>query len=144
MRNTRWRDGWLLQKSLNNWTNVVKNICQHPQWGGDSVKLAYMAELLSWNNCWGSKTMSKGSSGPRCTKNEQLSCGLKSFGLTNQSLKIFGQIGGSMCGEKLMKKLQPPELHKLYRVEETQLRCVCERGGGRQLQNRRVATGEIE
>ena len=31
-----------------------------------------------------------------------------SFGLTNQSSKSLGQIGGSMCGEELVKELQPP------------------------------------
>ena len=32
---------------------------QYLQWGEDSVKLAYMAELLSGNHCRGSKIMSK-------------------------------------------------------------------------------------
>ena len=45
-------EGWLLQTSLNEWTNV-KKICQHPLWGENSVKLAYMTELLSRNHCWG-------------------------------------------------------------------------------------------
>ena len=38
---------------------------QHPLWREDPVKLAYLAELLSRSDCWGSKTMSKGSSRPR-------------------------------------------------------------------------------
>ena len=34
---------------------------QHPLWGEDSVKLAYIVELLSRNHCWESKTISNGS-----------------------------------------------------------------------------------
>ena len=62
-------EGWLLQTSLHNWTNVVRKICWHQLWGEDSVKLAYKVELLSRNHCWGSKPISKGYSGPRRTKN---------------------------------------------------------------------------
>ena len=43
-------------------------MCLHPLWGKNSVKVAYMAELQSRNHCWGSKTMSKGFSGPRLHK----------------------------------------------------------------------------
>ena len=46
-----------------------EKMCQHPL-REDSVKLAYMVELSSRNHCWGSKTMSKGSSGSRCAKTE--------------------------------------------------------------------------
>ena len=66
-----------------------------------------MAELQSRNHCWGNKTMSKGSSGPKHTETKQQSSGIKSFGLMNQSLKSLGQIGGSICSEELVKKLQP-------------------------------------
>ena len=45
-----------------------KKFCQHPQWGEDSVKLAYIVELLSRSHCWERKTMSKVSSGPRHTE----------------------------------------------------------------------------
>ena len=62
-------------------------MCQYPHWGEDAVKLAYMAELLSRNHCWGSKTVLKGSSGPRHTNTGQQSNGIKSFGLRNQSSK---------------------------------------------------------
>ena len=47
---------------------TMGKIFEHPLWGEDSVKLAYMAEFLPRNHCWGSKTISEGSSGPRCTK----------------------------------------------------------------------------
>ena len=49
----------------------------------------------------------------RCTKTGQQSSGIKSFGLTNQSSKSLGQIGGSMCGEELVKELKPPVSHQL-------------------------------
>ena len=42
-----------------------KKMWQHPMWGKDFVKQAYMAELLSRNCCWGRKTMSKRSSESR-------------------------------------------------------------------------------
>ena len=42
-----------------------EKMCQHPLRGEDSVKLAYMAEMLSRNNCRGNKTISKGSIGAR-------------------------------------------------------------------------------
>ena len=58
-------EGWLLQILLHNWTNVVKKMCQRPLGGEDSVKLAFMVELLSRNHCWGIKTISKGSRGKR-------------------------------------------------------------------------------
>ena len=60
-------EGRLLQTSLHNWTNVI-NKCHHPLGGEDYVKMAYTAELLSRNQCWGSKTMSKSSNRPRHTK----------------------------------------------------------------------------
>ena len=70
---------------------------------------------LTWqdwnqNHCSGSKTMSKGSSGPThtCTGSYEI----KSFGLTNQSLKPFGLIGGSMSDKGLVKEMQPPN-HKV-------------------------------
>ena len=66
---------------------------------------AYIAELLSRNHCWGSKTIWEGSSGPRCTKTGQKSCGIKSFGLMNQSLKFLVQIRGSMCSKAFMTEL---------------------------------------
>ena len=49
-----------------------------------------------WQNCcqennWGSKTMSKGSRGPKCTKTGQRRSGTKPFGLKNQSLKYLGR-----------------------------------------------------
>ena len=47
----------------------------------------------------------------RRTKTGQKSCGIKSFGLTNQSLKSLGQIKWSMCGEELVKELQNPVSH---------------------------------
>ena len=64
-----------------------------------------MAELMSRNHCWGSKTMSKSLSG------------MKSFGLTNQSSKSLTQIRGSLCGKELVKELQPlvPPNHKAWR-----------------------------
>ena len=83
-----------------------KKIDQHPLWE-DSAKLAYMAELLSRNYCWRNQTISKGSSGPRYTKTEQWSSGIKSFVLMKQSLKYLGQIGRSIYSEKLVKELQP-------------------------------------
>ena len=73
----------------------------------DLVKLAYMVELLLRNHYWGSKIMQKGSSGPRWTKTGQKSSGTKSFGLTNQSLKSFGQMRGSMCSKEFMTELLP-------------------------------------
>ena len=79
-----------------------EKICQHPLWE-DSEKLVYMAWLLSRNHCWGSKTMSKGSSGPRCTITGQYSSRTKSFELKNQNFKSLGQIGGSVCSKELMK-----------------------------------------
>ena len=57
--------------------------------------------------------MSKGSSGPRYTKTGQENIGIKSFGLTNQTLKSLSQIGGCMCSEELVKDLQPPVSHQL-------------------------------
>ena len=57
--------------------------------------------------------MSKGTSGPRCTKTGQQNSGIKFFGLINQSWKSFGQIGGSMSCEELMKKPQPPVSYQL-------------------------------
>ena len=82
--------------------------CQHPMWGEDSVKLTSIVELLSRKHCRGSKTMWKGSSGPRFTKSGQECRGLKSFRLTNQSLKSFSQIGMSLCSKEWVKELQPP------------------------------------
>ena len=82
-------------------------LCQHQLWE-DSVKLAYIAELLSKKHCWGCKTMSKGFSGPICTKTAQLVSGIKSFELKNQSSKSLDQIGESMSSEVLVKELKPP------------------------------------
>ena len=52
-------EGWLLPTLLHNWTNVVKkcvNIhCEE--------RLCEVGLLLLRNHCWGSKTMSTGSSG---------------------------------------------------------------------------------
>ena len=93
---------------LNQYSN--KN-CQHPLWGEDIMKLAYMAELLPRNYCLGGKTMSKCSSGPTHAKTGWESSGIKSFELTNQSSKSLDQIRGSMCGEEFMKELQPPVSH---------------------------------
>ena len=75
-------------------------MCQHPLWGEDSVKLVYMAELVSRKHSWGSKAMLRDSSG------------IKSSDLMNQSLKSLGQIGGSMCDEELVKELQSSVLHQ--------------------------------
>ena len=55
-------EGWLLQTSLCNWTNVVKK-CVNNHCKEKTVKQAIMAELLPRNH----KTMSKGSCKPRCT-----------------------------------------------------------------------------
>ena len=109
--------------------NHEKKMSQQPLWREESVKLAYMAELLSRNHCWGSKTMSKGSSDTRYSKAGQKSSRIKPFGLTNQSLKSFGEIGESMCSEELMKELWPPLLHQLQSMEEAQLWCwrICTR-----------------
>ena len=52
------------------------------------------------------------SSGPRCTKTGQKNCGIKSFRLMNQSLKSIGQIGGSTCGERLVKECNPLISHQ--------------------------------
>ena len=41
------------------------------------------------------------------TKTGQKSCRIKSFGLTNKSSKFWGQIGGSICGEELVKSCKP-------------------------------------
>ena len=56
--------------------------------------------------------MSEGSSGPRRTKTRQWNSGIKSFGQTKQNSKSLGQIGGSVCGEELVKDLQPPVSHQ--------------------------------
>ena len=77
------------------WKKSVNIHCEEK-----TVKLAYMAEMQSRNHSWGSKTTSKGSSRPRHTKSGQQSNEIKSFGLTNQSSKSLGQIGGFMCGKE--------------------------------------------
>ena len=64
---TRLRDRRLTFPNITTQLNQCREkICQHSLWGEDSVKLICMAELLSRNGCWGSKIMSKGSSGQRC------------------------------------------------------------------------------
>ena len=45
-----------------------EKMCEHPLQGENSVKLTYMAELLSRNHSWGSKIISQASSGSICTK----------------------------------------------------------------------------
>ena len=50
-----------------------------------------------------------GSCGSRHTRN---SSEIKFFGLTNQSSKSLGQVGGSMCDEELVKELQFPVSHQ--------------------------------
>ena len=77
-----------------------KKMCQHPLWGEDCEAGVY-DRIAVKNHCWGSKTMSKGSSGQTRTKTGQYSNGIKSFGLTNQSLKSFDQIGRSICSERV-------------------------------------------
>ena len=52
--------------------------------------------------------MSKGSREPRHASNRQKDIGIKSFGLTNKSSKSLAQTEVCMCGEKLVKELQPP------------------------------------
>ena len=39
--------------------------------------------------------------------------------------EIFGDIGGSICGEELMKELQPPVSHQLQSIEEALLWYAC-------------------
>ena len=85
-----------------------EKMCQHPLWGKDFVKLAYTAEVLSRNPCWGSKNMSKDSSGPKYSLTGWQSRGIKTFGWTNQSSKSLYQIGRSIWCEELVKELQPP------------------------------------
>ena len=66
---TSLRKGRLPIPNITALVNKCREImCQHPLWEKDSVKLVYMAELLSSNHCWGSKTMSKGCSRPKHTK----------------------------------------------------------------------------
>ena len=79
----RAENNFIRVTSLHDWRLSAPNItvqlnqscgkmCQHPLWGKDSVKPAYITELLSRDHCWGSKkTMSKGSSGLRCSKTGQ-------------------------------------------------------------------------
>ena len=54
------------------------------------------------------QTLSKGSSRYRYAKTGQLSSGIKSFGLRNQTSKYFSIIGVSMCDEELVKKATIP------------------------------------
>ena len=117
--------GWLLQTSLHNWSNVAppqKKLCKHSLWEEDFVKLAYMVELLSRNHCWGSKTISKGSSGPRHIKTRQESVGIKSFRRTDQSSKSLIQIGGSVwwrVGERAaLPSITPAVKHRGGSVTE--------------------------
>ena len=54
--------------------------------------------------------------------------GIKSFGLTNQSSKNYGQTEGSICGEELVKELHPTPYH-INRKAWTRF-CYVFRGGG--------------
>ena len=108
LRITSWRDRKLACSKHHCTTEPMSlKVCQQPLWVGDSVKLSSMAELSLRNHCWRIKTMSKSSSELRHTKIEQQRRGRKSFELMNQCSKYFGQIGGSICGEELVKELQP-------------------------------------
>ena len=43
---------------------------------------------------------------------------MRLFRLMNHSLKSFSQIGGSLCGEELLKERLPTELHPSQSMEE--------------------------
>ena len=103
---TSLHDGRLTTPNISAQLNKCEKMCQNPLGVEDSLKMAYMAELLSRDQCWGSKTKSKGSSGWRCTKTGQQRNGIKSLWLMNPRSKSLGQIGRSMYAEELVKELQ--------------------------------------
>ena len=89
-------EGWLLQTTLHNWPmswkKCINIYCEE--------KTLWSWPI--WHNCsqettWGNKTISKGSSGPRCINTGLSSNGIKSFALMNQSSKSFSWMGRSMC-----------------------------------------------
>ena len=98
---------WLPQISLHNWTNVVKKMCQHQLWGEDSRKLTYMAELLSKNHCWESKTMSRGSSGP---KTGQLSSEKKFLWTDELKFEVFGSNRRVYVQQRVNERAATPSL----------------------------------
>ena len=67
--------------------------------------------------------MSEGSIRPKHTKTEQQGSRIKSFRLTNQSLKSFSLIGGSMYGEELVKELLPSVSYQQQSMKEALLWC---------------------
>ena len=117
----------------------VNNYCEET-----ALKLAFMIALLSRNNCWGSKTMWKGCSGPSAQRLNNSTSGMKFFGLTNKSSKSFDQIEVSTCGEELEKELPPLSL---YHTNREACKSLCYGVGGIcQFQNRGFAPdeGQIE
>ena len=100
-------EGWLLHTSLYNLINVMKKC-----FNIHSQKTLWSWPI--WQSCCQettvkSKTMLEGSSGPRHAKSN----GIKLFELTNPSSKPLAQIGGFLCSEELVKKLQSPISHQL-------------------------------
>ena len=80
---------WLLQTSLLNRTNAMKKMSQHPL-REDSVKMAYITELLWRNHCLGSKTMSKGVHQTKAHKNWTIEQWNKVLWTDESKFEIFG------------------------------------------------------
>ena len=77
----------------------LNQFCEKKMEGKNVLKAGLFEELLSRNDCWGSKTGWKGSSGPMRTKIGQQKSGIKSFQLTNQIWNLLGQIN-RVCAAK--------------------------------------------
>ena len=99
-------------------TNNTEYLC--------SGKLAYMKELLSRNHCWGNKTMSKASSGPRRTKESKFEI----FG-SNRRVYVLQKVGERAATSCIT-----------WTVNHISGSVMVDRGGFCQLQNQGFAPGE--
>ena len=118
-----------------------EKMCQHPLWREDSGKIAYIAELLSRNYCWGSSNNIKRLQLAKKHKSGW-SRGIKLFGLTNICSKYFSQTGGSVLIDEIVKELRPRHDINRKALKTLCYGCVCVCGGNWHLENRGIAPGE--